>query len=135
MKKSDKYLLYITHTLTLMTGLLYGVTIYFLEPENAWDVVNHPMQIYFQQAHILVSPILVFIMGLIWQAHIRHKLEVQETLRKTSGLILIYSFIVMVLSGYLIQISVSEIARNIMVGMHLISSGLWSLVFFIHLRE
>lgn len=133
MKKSEKNIFLIINAITILIGVFYAITIYFLKPQNPWDVINHPSQTYLQDAHIVFSPFLVFALGYIWHCHIKPKIEMRELFKRKSGYILIYTFIGMVISGYLIQVSTQETVRNLVIALHLLTSGVWIVFLLFHL--
>ena len=114
------------------TGVVYGVMRYFLEPSDPFSVVNHPWQPHFQHLHILLAPVLVFVVGLSWQRHIQPRLRRRDMSRYSTGIGLVFSLAPMVASGYLIQTTVDPAWRKIWVGVHLAASGLWLLGYVIH---
>jgi hypothetical protein len=116
----------------VVTGVVYAVMRYILQPAEEWAVVNHPWQPHFQHIHVLVAPALVFAIGLIWQSHVLAKFRNGRKGRMT-GLVLLGAFVPMVASGYAVQITVSEVWRSGWIVAHLVTSGLWVLVFAAHM--
>ncbi len=114
------------------TGLVYAWMIYAIEPEDPFALVNHPWQGELQSLHILFAPLLVFAVGLSWQTHVWMRLRFGFPHKRRTGLCLVALFLPMVLSGYGLQVAVSESARTTWLWTHWISSGLWVLCYVVH---
>ena len=125
MSRTERWLLDIANLLVGGTGIVYAVMKFLMEPADEWAVVNHPWQPHVQHLHVLAAPLLVFVGGLFWKHHVLKRYRENGASGRRTGLILALQFIPMVLSGYLIQVSVSEIWREVWVWVHLITSGLW----------
>jgi len=108
-----------------VTGLVYAVMRYALEPADDWSVVNHPWQPHVQHLHVLTAPLLVFAVGLLWTTHIRPSLRNGGRRGRATGLGLLVSFVPMVVSGGLIQTAVDPTWRSVWIGLHLASSAMW----------
>lgn len=129
----QKWLFHISNGLVGLTGLIYGYMRYLLQPENPWDIANHPLQTHVQHLHILVAPILTFAMAWIFQSHVVPKLEEGLRRGKRSGLLLIYMTAPMIFSGYLIQTSMENFWRNLWIVVHCSTSTLWLFASLVHL--
>jgi len=115
------------------TGVVYAVMRYVMSPADEWAVVNHPWQPFVQHLHVLAAPLLVFACGLIWQQHVTRQWK-REARRRRSGPGLAVVFTPMILSGYLLQTTVSEGWRQVWIVAHVASSCLWLVVIAVHLR-
>lgn len=125
MNRIEAWCVHLSALLVAGTGLVYAVMRYALEPIDPYSIVNHPWQPTLQHAHIWTAPMLVFGAGLIWREHIwKHWRQGRKTGRR-SGLTLLLTLAPMVLSGYLIQTTVSEGWRNAWVVVHLVTGGLF----------
>lgn len=118
--------------LTAVTGIAYGWTLYFAESEDPFSLVNHPWQPGLRAGHIVVSPLLVFALGLIWSDHVWSRIRSGFPARRRSGWLLFGSALPMILSGYALQVSSGELARTAWLTTHLVSSGLWVLSYGLH---
>lgn len=132
MSRSERWLLDISNLLVGGTGVAYFVMKFLMEPADEWAVVNHPWQPHVQHLHVLAAPFLVFAGGLIWKQHVMKKFRQAGSRGRKSGLILALQLGPMVVSGSLIQASVSEIWREVWVWVHLITSGLWIVTAIAH---
>jgi hypothetical protein len=104
---------------------------YLVEAADEWAVVNHPWQPHLQHLHVLAAPLLVFVLGLIWSAHVIGKLKNGRT-NRVVGIGLTTLFLPMAASGYLLQVTVDPGWRQTWVWAHVASSLLWVLAFVVH---
>lgn len=118
--------------LVSVTGVLYGVMRYLLDPVDPFSVVNHPWQGDVQHLHILVAPLLVFAVGLIWRRHILLHWQDGVKTGRRSGVEVILTTTPMVASGYLIQTTVTDSGRLAWIIIHCTTSGLWVAGYLIH---
>ncbi|MBZ0112413.1 MAG: hypothetical protein K8J08_08140 [Thermoanaerobaculia bacterium] len=126
---------WMVHTATLLvggTGAVYAVMRYLLSPVDDFSVVNHPLQPTFQHLHVLMAPLLVFAAGLIWRGHVWSHWTGGRPQRRRSGLALLSMLVPMIVSGYLIQTTVTATWRNVWIIVHLITSTLWILGYAVH---
>ncbi len=130
--ENDKKLVHISNYTILITSIVYFIFRYFFTVEGDWGEEMHPVTPYLQKLHILLVPLLVFTIGMFYRDHV-HKRIVTGMLRlRTSGIILIISFVLMVFTGYLIQVLNDQTLRRGVVFSHLIISGLWSFAYLYH---
>lgn len=80
--------------------------------------------------HILVVPLLVFAVGWILGDHVLPRLAARK--RLASGLSMIGLFVLLVVSGYALQVAVSEGTRMALAWIHGVSGVLWTLLFVLH---
>jgi len=125
MSRLERWLLDISNLIVGGTGIVYAVMKYFMESTDEWAVVNHPWQPHVQHLHVLGAPLLVFACGLLWSNHVVPKLDANGSRGRLTGLALVVQLIPMVVSGSLIQVSVSEGWRTIWVWIHLLTSCAW----------
>ena len=103
MSRFEKWFLLVATALTALTGVgLYG-TKYLMTSADPFAVVNHPLQMWFLKTHILVTPLLVFALGLVTTRHIWRHLRNGVPWGRRSGITTGIVVIPMVVSGYLIQ--------------------------------
>lgn len=127
----EVWLLYISTAVLTITGLAYAGMHYLMEPVDAFSVVNHPWEPYMMKVHIVIAPLLVIAVGIILRGHILLKLEAQNGAGRKSGILLIPMFLLMVLSGYLLQVVHSEF-RKIVVILHFLTGMIWFGSFVAH---
>lgn len=104
MSRFEKWSVWATSVLTVVTGAGYFVTKYLYSSGDPYAVVNHPLQPVFLKAHIVVSPLLLFALGLITVRHVWRHFRTGVAWSRKSGITAAVAVIPMVLTGYLIQV-------------------------------
>ena len=104
-----------------------------MESSDVFAVVNHPWQPLILATHIVAAPILIVLFGMIFRTHSVLKLKTGESLKRLSGLVSIFCFGVMALSGYCLQVVDSNLAMSIWFWTHLVSGTLFTVVMIFHL--
>ncbi len=107
------------------TGLVYAWMRYLLRSSDPYAVVNHPLQPAVQHLHVLTAPLLVFAAGLVWRRHAWSHWRGGLRRRRRSGLGMLVALAPMVVSGYLVQTTVTASWHAAWVGIHLAASALW----------
>lgn len=125
MSRFERWLLGAANLLVGGTGVVYAVMRYLLESSDPYAVVNHPWQPFVRDLHILLAPVLVFVVGLVWHRHVWAGWRSRLPARRPSGLVLGMMLLPMVVSGYLIQVAVEDAWRLVWVTVHCASSALW----------
>lgn len=133
MSRFDAVLLHLSSGLVAFTGLVYAWMAYLLPTDDPFAVVNHPWQPHILHAHIVASPLLVFILGHIWSRHAWHHVRNETKRGRQTGLSMIFMAMPMVLSGYLIQAAVEPAWRTTWVWVHCTTSLLWIIGYLSHL--
>jgi hypothetical protein len=108
MTRFERWSVWGTSAATIVSGAVYLGMKYFMVSEDPYSVVNHPLQPLVLKIHILVSPLLVFALGLIALKHVAAHLQRRVAAGRRSGLLLAGSAAPMVVSGYLIQVLTDE---------------------------
>lgn len=132
MKSKNKIYFY-THLasyLTILTGIIYYLFIHFFKVETDYGIRPHFLQQWFQASHILISPMLVFMVGILFIPHILKNLHGRY--KKRSGITLIVIFFIMTFSGYWIQVSKSDLTIDLSTWLHLATSLIWIIVYLLH---
>jgi hypothetical protein len=115
-----------------LTGGVYAVMAYCLEPADPMDVTNHPWQPTVLHLHLLAAPLCLFGFGVLWNDHVWPKLRARGRARRRSGLLLLGVSGPMAASGYLLQTSVDDAWRSFWVVAHVATSLLWVAAFALH---
>lgn len=131
MSRLEARLLHITTVLLTLTGVVYACLHYLLKPVDPFSVVNHPLEPHMMSLHILIAPVLILLIGVILHSHILFKLGTGARAGRRSGIYLIPIFLVMVLSGYLLQVFTGA-AHKLLFWMHLSSGLAWASLYLIH---
>ena len=104
MSRFERWNLWITTLLVVVTGIgLFG-TKYLMIPSEPWAVINHPWQPWFLKAHIVVSPFLIFAVGTITFRHIWVHYRSGQPRGRHTGIMTALVTVPMIVTGYLIQV-------------------------------
>ena len=120
MTRFQRWFLYGSTLVTAASGITYFVMKRWLEPVDAWAVINHPLEPWALKVHILSAPLMLFAVGLITTQHILRSLKSSLPTGRRSGLIAWYAFGPLVLSGYLIQAITSPLSLEVLAWAHLV---------------
>jgi hypothetical protein len=89
-----------------LTGLLYGVVKYAVPSSDPDSRIGHPWQPALMKAHVLVAPFAVFGLGLIVRRHVLVRIWTGEINGRKTGVAMLWLFLPLALTGYLIQVFV-----------------------------
>lgn len=120
MTRFHRWFLYGSTIATALSGIAYFVMKRFLESDDPWAVINHPLEPWALKAHILSAPLMLFAVGLIATHHIWRSLRSRLPTGRRSGLIASYAAGPLVVSGYLIQVITSPPTLEILAWAHLV---------------
>lgn len=132
MSRFERWGIWATTLLVTVTGSVYLVMKYFMEPADPWAVVSHPLEPWMLRAHIVVAPFFVFAVGLITVNHVWRHLRSGVRWARASGLVAAATLAIMVLSGYLIQVITGEGWLEAMVILHITSGYLFLAAMGVH---
>jgi hypothetical protein len=125
-------LLNVAVALMALTGVAFAVMKYWMKSDDPFAVVNHPWQPHALSAHVLFAPLAVFAFGWTFASHILPALA-KGAPNRASGICTIVLIVLMVASGYLMQISAGDATRRALAVAHWISSGLFVVGYVAHL--
>jgi hypothetical protein len=117
----------------VLTGAAYLWMKYFVQSADPFSVVNHPWQPIVLSLHVVVSPAFTLLFGVILNSHIMKKLRATGLPNRRSGYTSLATFVVMILSGYLLQVATSETWLQALVVAHIASGLLFSVTYAAHL--
>lgn len=132
MSRFEAWLGHLATILVGGTGLVYAWMRYLMAPIDPYAVVNHPLQPGVQHLHILTAPLLVFVAGQIWHRHAWAHWKRGVRQRRASGVSLGLTAIPMIVSGYLIQTTITDGWRTAWIVVHCATSGLWVAGYLVH---
>lgn len=115
------------------SGLAYFWMKYLLENDDPFAVVNHPWQGTMLALHVLLSPALVLVFGIVLNSHVLRKLGASRIPNRKSGLTSFTMFFTMTATGYLLQVVTGEGLRQLLVATHVASGSLFAAAYAAHL--
>lgn len=132
MSRTQLVWLHLSVALTTITGAVFAFMRYFMKSTDEFSVANHPMQPYMLAAHVVVAPLLLFILGWTFSNHMIPKYRFGDGRNRKSGIGAMVLIVPMALSAYLLQISTNEALREAMAIAHWVTSGVFVVVYAIH---
>jgi len=134
MKPWERWAFFILSAAVSVSGFLYLWMKYMLETDDPFAVVNHPWQTTMLHAHVLVSPFLILVFGIVFNSHIMKKLKASARERnRLSGYTSLGTFAALVGSGYLLQVVTGDVWLRGLVVAHVASGVLFSVAYGTHL--
>jgi len=127
-----KALLNVSVALMAVTGVAFAVMKYWMKSDDPFAVINHPLQPHALSAHVLLGPLAVFAFGWTFASHILPALAKGAPNRATGVATMVF-IVLMVASGYLMQISTADATRHAFAVAHWVSSGLFVIGYLAHL--
>jgi hypothetical protein len=115
-----------------VTGVLYFWMKYMMVADDPLAVINHPLQPYMIDAHLVSGPALLVMFGIVFSGHIASKLGQRVPLRR-SGIVTLATFLTMASTGYLLPEIVSEQLRLVLLWLHIGSGLVFATSYGIHL--
>jgi hypothetical protein len=118
--------------LMAVSGLAFAVMKYWMKSDDPFAVVNHPLQPYALDMHVLLGPLAVFAFGWTFAAHVLPALT-RRAPKRATGIWTMVLIVLMVASGYLMQVSTGDATRKAFAVAHWIASGLFVIGYVAHL--
>ena len=115
------------------TGFAYLWMKYAMQNDDPFAVVNHPWQTAMLGLHVVASPALILIFGIVFNSHVMKKLSATRLPNRRSGYVSLGMFAAMVVSGYLLQVSSNEGWLTTLIVLHVTSGAAFSIVYAAHL--
>ncbi len=117
-----------------ITGAAFFFMKYLMSASDPYSVIHHPWQPHALSLHVIGGPVAVFALGVIARDHIVDRLlDPRQRRGRATGLLLLVLALPMIASGYLLQVITDPALKRVLVGAHLISGGLYALLFAGHL--
>lgn len=133
MKRWERWGLNGATVIVAATGFVYFWMKYLVKSDDPFAVVNHPWQGSTLHLHLLAAPVLVLLFGVVLSSHILKKLGAARMPNRRSGLTSLGLFIVMVGSGYLLQVVNDQQSLRWLIIAHIASGALFSGTYGLHL--
>ncbi len=132
MSRFERWAVWSTSLGALLTGVIYVWMKYLLVSADPFAVVNHPWQPLVLKLHILVSPLLVFSIGLVALRHIWRHVQTGMRDGRRSGMVTLVALGPMILTGYLIQAVTHESLLRAMALSHIGLGLLYGVGLLVH---
>ena len=133
MSRLQLFWLHASVLLTTITGVVFAVMKYFMKTSDEFAVANHPLQPHMLAAHVVVSPLLLFVLGWTFSNHTLPKFRFGNGANRPSGIAAMSLMLPMAFSAYLLQIATNDAIRQAMTAAHWITSGLFVIAYVVHL--
>ena len=133
MSRTQLLWLHVSVALTTLTGSVFAYMRYFMKSTDEFAVANHPMQPYMLAAHVVVAPLLLFVLGWTFANHMMPKYRFGDGTNRKSGTASMALIVPMALSAYLLQVATGETLRQAMAIAHWVTSGLFVVGYGVHL--
>ena len=133
MKRWERWTVNSLSLLVAATGFVYFWMKYFVAPQDPFAVVNHPWQGAMLNLHLLASPALILIFGIVFNSHVMKKLRAPRLPNRRTGYVSLATFVTMVFSGYLLQTSAREAWLQAFVVLHVTSGAAFAVAYGAHL--
>jgi hypothetical protein len=115
-----------------ITGVVYFWMKYMIQNDDPFAVVNHPMQPWVLDAHVLAAPAFLVWFGIIFDAHIAAKLW-RRIPNWRSGVLALATVVLMTASGYGLQVVTGDRVRQMLLVVHLVSGSVFTVAYVVHL--
>jgi len=132
MSRLERWALWLTSLLVVITGTGLFVTKYLMKPTDPWAVINHPLQPWFLKTHIMVSPFLVLAVGSVTLRHIWQHYRAGQLTGRRSGVTTALVTLPMIASGYLIQVITAVGLLRAMAISHMVLGTMYALGLSVH---
>ena len=133
MKPWERWTFGLLALLVSVTGGAYFWMKYMLINTDPFAVVNHSWQPVMLSAHVVASPALLLMFGVVLNSHILRKLRATGLPNRKTGLVSLGTFFAMVASGYLLQVVTSEQLSQALVTIHIATGSVFSATYAAHL--
>ena len=134
----ERILINISTVIVSLSGLVVAAMKYAMTADDPYAVVNHPLQPWFMDLHVLAGPAMIFAIGLIARSHIfppagRCRSRQGRGPARSTGRLAVATLLPLVATGYLIQVFTDATARAICVWIHLTTGAVYLAAFIAHL--
>ena len=132
MSRWEAWSFHILSVVLSATGIFLFVMKYLMESHDPFQLVNHPWQLFTQNLHILAAPCLILILGMMYGTHITDKLRSRTKSNRRTGILILVSFPLMVISGYLLQVFTHPALSILAVVVHSVTGTVFALTYLWH---
>lgn len=131
MRTKEQQRFHYVAVINVLIGISYLLFRFFLKEVNDFGEAPYPQQAWLQYTHILLASIWMFFFGVLWKEHISLKLKLGKKAKRVNGLYLTFISFFMCLSGYLIQIPLTQ--DYSMGVIHCVFGVLWIILYLMHI--
>lgn len=132
MSRGLALLIQITTALLTGGGLVWGWLRVFGEPSDEFSAYAHPSEPWLRDSHVLLAPLVLFLIGLVWRSHVWGRIQAGVVERRRTGIALMVLLPPLSLSGYGLQVAAEETWRGVWLWMHLTTGVLFALLWVLH---
>jgi hypothetical protein len=133
MKWWERWTFNLLSLLVTVSGVAYFWMKYMLVNDDPFAVANHAWQPGMLALHVVASPGLLLMFGIVLSSHIMKKLGARYVPNRKSGLVSLATFVAMTATGYLLQVVTGERALQALVVLHVASGAIFALMYAVHL--
>jgi hypothetical protein len=133
MKRWERWTFNLCALAVAASGFAYFWMKYLVQADDPFAVVNHPWQSAMLHLHVLVSPPFLLVFGIILNSHVMKKLRATKIPNRKTGLASLATFGAMIVSGYLLQVTLSDAWLRALVVVHVTSGAVFTLTYGTHL--
>lgn len=132
MKVFERWSLLAGFVLAGLTGGVYGWLRYWGGVQGDFGPEPSPWQPFWQHAHVLAAPVLLFALGVAVRGHVQGMLNRGVRRGRRIGLILLVISVPLVLGGYAVQVVTAAGARNALGWSHAALGALFVALYAFH---
>jgi len=132
MRVLERWSLRIGFAVGVVTGVVYGWVRYLGAVKGEFGLEPSPWQPFWQHAHVLAAPVLLFALGVAVRGHVQGMLGHGVRRGRRSGLVLLTLLGPLVLGGYAVQVVTTAGLRNALGWIHAALGALFAALYAIH---
>ena len=121
------------HAAITLSGVAYFCMKYLMTTDDPFALINHPWEPAMLSIHVMAAPLVVVLFGMAFRSHTLRKLLQASPVNRRSGLTSAATFLVMTLSGYLIQVATTPALIAVAIWTHVATSVLFVVAYGVHL--
>jgi hypothetical protein len=134
MSKLEKTIFLFVSLILFITSGIFFIFKNFYQIKTQFGIRPHTYTSSLLHLHILLVPVFVLCAGYLLKCHVIPKLSGDKKIRRKSGLFVLVSLGLMVLSGYVLQVGMSLSFNKATAWTHVIISFIWFLALIWHCR-
>jgi hypothetical protein len=131
-RRLERWSLRVGFVLGGLTGVVYGWLRYFGSVKGDFGPEPSPWQPFWQHAHVLSAPVLLFALGVAVRGHVQGMLGRGVQRGRRTGLVLLVLAVPLVLGGYAVQVVTAAGVRNALGWSHAAIGALFTALYAIH---